>query len=126
MRSLKFVAVALICAASSACQMPTVKSVPARLIPDKTNAACIMQMENAATGADGIAVKLTKAAFANSDVLSLSPPDVTGVTGTPANGRVRGGPDNFKLTLNNGRCLMTRENTGQVADLTACTCAALP
>jgi hypothetical protein len=126
MQSLKLIVATLTSFMLLACQIPTAKSAPAHLVADKTGSACIAQMQNAAAGADGIAVKLTKAAFANSDVLSLSPPDIAGAAGTPANGRVLGGPDNFRLTLNNGRCLMTRESTGHVADLTACTCVAWP
>jgi hypothetical protein len=127
MRSHKFLALLTACWMLAACRsMPAAPSVPAHLFADKTDEACIVQMEKAIQGASPIKVRLTSAAFATQDSLSLVASTGKDSAGQNANGALLSGPDNFRLTLSGNHCLMTRENTKQVTNLTACTCVALP
>jgi hypothetical protein len=120
---------ALLCASALllvACQSTPPTPVPVRLVADKTNAACIAQMQNAATKPGGNRVVLTPAAFATEDYLSIVAIDPLDAAGLPRSGRLRDIPDSYRLTLNNGICNMTREQGGQATVLSACTCVAIP
>jgi hypothetical protein len=110
----------------AACQSTPPAPVPAHLVANKTNAACIAQMQNAATRPGGHRVVLTPAAFATEDHLSIAAVDPVDAQGLPRSGRLRGVPDTYRLTLNNGSCTMTREHDGLATALTACTCVAMP
>lgn len=96
------------------------------MVASKTDAQCVAQMQAAAQRADAGRVVLTPAAFAVADRLSIVPADtVVDATGQPAGGRLRGLPDTFRLTLNNGVCTMVRESDARASPLTACTCVAI-
>ena len=100
--------------------------VPARMAADGAPTQCIEQMQTAAQRPGASRVVLTGAAFATQDRLSIVPSDtVLDAAGQPANGRLRGLPDSFRLTLSNGACTMVREADGKVTPLPACTCVAL-
>lgn len=111
----------------SACQSAPPAAVPARMVAEQTSAQCLAQMQSAAQRADGPRVVLTPAAFAQSDRLSIVPAQtVLDAAGQPADGRMRGKPDSYRLTMGQGVCTMTREADGVATPLTACTCVALP
>lgn len=121
-------AVTLGTVALAACQtQPTAPiAVPALMVASKTEAQCVAQMQAAAQRHGGSRVVLTTAAFATEDRLSIVPADsVVDAAGQPASGRLRGVPDSFRLTLNNGVCTMVREADSKASPLTACTCAAV-
>lgn len=102
---------------------PPPTPLPAHLVAEKTSAQCIAQMQTAAQRPDGSRVVLTTAAFAHEDRLSIVQSDtILDAAGQPANGRMRGVPDSFRLTLNKGVCTMVREIDAQATALTACTC----
>ncbi len=111
----------------TACQSaPSPGLVPARMVADTTSAQCLAQMQTAAQRPGAGRVVLTAAAFATDDRLSITPADtVLDAAGQPANGRIHGPPDSFRLTLHNGVCTMVREADGQATPLTACSCVAL-
>jgi hypothetical protein len=111
----------------TACQSyPSSATVPARMAAEKTSAQCIEQMQTAAQRPGAGRVALTAAAFATDDRLSIAPSDtLLDAAGHPASGRVRGLPDSFRLTLNNGVCTMVREADARATPLTACTCVAV-
>jgi starvation-inducible outer membrane lipoprotein len=120
---------ALLCASALllvACQSTPSAPVPAHLVAHKTNAACIAQMQTAATRPGGKRVVLTPTAFAAEDHLSIASTDPLDGAGLPRSGRLRDVPDSYRLTLNNGSCTMTREQGGQTTVLSACTCVAMP
>jgi hypothetical protein len=68
---------------------------------------------------------LTPAAFATEDRLSIVTADPLDGAGVPRSGRIRGLPDNFRLSIHHGRCVMTREQDGKTTLLDACTCVAM-
>ncbi len=111
----------------AACQSaPSPGPVPARMVADTTSAQCIAQMQTTAQRPTAGRVVLTTAAFATDDRLSIAPADtVLDTAGQPANGRMQGLPDSFRLTLHNGVCTMVREADGKATPLTACSCVAL-
>jgi hypothetical protein len=122
---LRACAVALGAVALSACQSHPIAptAVPALMVASKTDAQCVAQMQGAAQRPGVARVVLTPAAFAVEDRLSIVPADtVLDAAGQPASGRLRGLPDSFRLTLNNGVCTMVREADAQTSPLTACTC----
>ncbi len=108
-----------------ACQTAPSAPLPARLVAGQTHAACIAQMQTAASRPGGNPVVLTPAAFATEDHLSIVIADPLDAAGVPRSGRVRGTPDNFRLTLDNGRCIMTREQDGETTLLDTCSCVAM-
>lgn len=125
--SLRACALSLGAVALAACQShPTAPIVaPALMVASKTDAQCVAQMQAAAQRQGGSRVVLTPAAFALEDRLSIVPADtVVDAASQPANGRLRGPPDSYRLTLNNGVCTMVREADAQAHPLTACTCVA--
>lgn len=96
------------------------------MVADKTSAQCLEQMQAAAQRPGAGRVALTPAAFATEDRLSIVPADtVLDAAGQPASGRLRGVPDSFRLTLNNGVCTMVHEADAHATPLTACTCVVL-
>jgi hypothetical protein len=121
-------AIATLCSTAwllAACQTAPTAPLPAHLVADKTNAACIAQMQMAASRPDGNTVVLTPAAFATEDRLSIVIADPLDGAGVPRSGRIRGVPDIFRLSLHHGRCVMTREQDGKSTLLDACTCVAM-
>lgn len=111
----------------AACQSAPPAQVPARMVAAQTSEQCLAQMQAATQHTDGPRVVLTQAAFAQSDRLSIVPAQtVLDAAGQPADGRVRGLPDSYRLTVSAGVCTMTREADGKATVLTACTCAAMP
>ena len=112
---------------ATACQSGSPVAVPARMVAQNMTEQCLAQMQKAAQRADGVRVVLTSAAFAQSDRLNIGPTQtVLDAAGQPADGRIRGVPDSYRLTLNQGVCTMTREADAQATALTACSCVALP
>ncbi len=112
---------------TTACQSGSPVAVPARMVAAHTTEQCLAQMQKAAQRADGHRVVLTTAAFAQTDRLSIGPAQtVLDAAGQPADGRMRGLPDSYRLTLIHGVCTMTREADGQATPLTDCSCTALP
>ena len=110
----------------AACQSYPSVTVPARMVADKTQAQCIDQMQTAVQRPGGNRAVLTRAAFATEDRLTIVPsPSVLDAAGQPANGRMLGVPDSFRLTLNNGVCTVVREADALATPLPACTCVAL-
>ena len=109
----------------TACQSYSSAVVPARMRAEQNGMQCFAQMQNAAQRPGGGRVVLTPAAFATEDRLSIVPSEtVEDAAGQPASGRMRGIPDSFRLTLNNGVCTMVREADAQATALTACSCVA--
>ena len=111
----------------TACQSyPPSAPVVARMAAPGPSAQCIEQMQTAARRAGSERVVLTRAAFATQDRLSIVPSDtVVDAAGQPANERLRGLPDSFRLTLNTGVCTMVREADGRATTLPACSCVAM-
>jgi hypothetical protein len=99
--------------------------VRAHLVVSQTNSACIAQMQHAALQAAGHPVVLTPAAFATDDHLGIVAADPLDAKGLPSSGRLRGGPESYRLSLSAGRCTMTHPRSGQAAVLDACTCVAM-
>jgi hypothetical protein len=106
----------------TACQTPSAAPVAARMQQEKTTDACIAQMQEAAASPGSPKVVLTRAAFATDDRLSIVPAELTDAAGLPRDGRVRGVPDSYRLTLQDGACVMTRERDGKATPLSACGC----
>lgn len=110
----------------AACQSYPSVPVPARMLAEKTQAQCIDQMQNAVQRPGGNRAVLTRAAFATEDRLTIVPSQsVLDAAGQPADGRMQGVPDSFRLTLNNGVCTLVREVDAMATSLPACTCVAI-
>jgi hypothetical protein len=110
---------------AAACQTPSASPVAARMMQDKTTETCIAQMQDAAASPGSPKVVLTRAAFAAEDRLSIVPAELTDAAGVPRDGRQRGVPESYRLTLQDGRCIMTRERDGKAVPLPACSCVAM-
>ncbi len=112
---------------ATACQSGPTAAVPARMVAERTTEQCLAQMQKAAQRPSAARVVLTTAAFAQSDRLSIGPaPSQLDAAGQPADGRMRGLPDSYRLTVNGGMCSMTREADAVTTPLTDCSCVAIP
>jgi hypothetical protein len=107
------------------CQHSAPAATPAKLLPGSSQAACLKQIQSIIEKDMGEPVMLTEAAFAQSDLLSISPAPILDPQGRLAQGRIRGMPESYRLSKNQRGCYMLREKMKQSILLDACACEAL-
>jgi hypothetical protein len=114
--------IAFLLAPLAACQSVSLQE-PARLSSPPSQ-ACIAQLSTFASQTAKRPVTLTDQAFAQSDQLLLERPNLRGPDGKLLDGRSLERPESFRLARKAGVCTVTHANSGQRADLSACTCTA--
>lgn len=107
------------------CQHAAPAATPAKLITSPSPSACLKQIQANIEKDMGEPVVLTEAAFAQSDLLSISPAPILDPQGRLAQGRVRGVPESYRLSKDQRGCYLLREKTKQSILLDACQCEAL-
>ncbi len=106
------------------CQHAAPAATPAKLLQGSAHAACLKQIQAIIEKDMGEPLILTEAVFAQSDFLSISPAQILDAHGRPAQGRIRGVPESYRLTQDQRGCMLLRNKTMQSTRLNACQCEA--